>query len=113
MESRHLSSSNSLLGNKTADEETCSHFCFVPSHVFVVSDDLSSETKQHLVDSMVKLNHQDNNKILKDVYGADALLPTTAEMHIGDLVTCDFKKNVWRNTFIIQLGDCIASEVVT
>jgi len=56
----------------------------VPSHVFVVSNDLSSETKQHLVDSMVKLNHQDNNQILKDVYGADALLPTTAEMHIGD-----------------------------
>ena len=56
----------------------------VPSHVFVVSNDLSSETKQHLVDSMVKLNHQDNNQILKDVYGADALLPTTAEMHIGN-----------------------------
>jgi len=32
----------------------------------------------------VKLNHQDNNQILKDVYGADALLPTTAEMHIGN-----------------------------
>ena len=56
----------------------------VPSHVFVVSDDLSSKTKEHLVDSMVKLNHQDNNQILKDVYGADALLPTTAEMHIGN-----------------------------
>jgi len=37
-----------------------------------------------LVDSMVKLNHQDNNQILKDIYGADALLPTTAEMHIGN-----------------------------
>jgi len=36
------------------------------------------------VDSMVKLNHHDNNQILKDVYGADALLPTTAEMHIGN-----------------------------
>ena len=56
----------------------------VPSHVFVVSDDLSDITKQHLIDSMVKLNHQDNNQILKDVYGADALLPTTAEMHIGN-----------------------------
>lgn len=56
----------------------------VPSHVFVVSDELSSYTKQHLVDSMVKLNHHDNNHILKDVYGADALLPTTAEMHIGN-----------------------------
>jgi len=29
-------------------------------------------------------NHQDNNQILKDIYGADALLPTTAEMHIGN-----------------------------
>jgi len=56
----------------------------VPSHVFVVSDNLSDKTKQHLVDSMVKLNHQDYNQILKDVYGADALLPTTAEMHIGN-----------------------------
>ena len=26
----------------------------------------------------------DNNQILKDIYGADALLPTTAEMHIGN-----------------------------
>jgi len=42
----------------------------VPSHVFVVSDNLSDKTKQHLVDSMVKLNHQDNNHILKDIYGA-------------------------------------------
>jgi len=56
----------------------------VPSHVFVVSNNLSDKTKQHLVDSMVKLNHQDNNQILKDIYGADALLPTTAEMHIGN-----------------------------
>ena len=32
----------------------------------------------------MKLNHQDYNQILKDVYGADALLPTTAEMHIGN-----------------------------
>jgi len=56
----------------------------VPSHVFVASNDLSPKTKQHLVDSMVKLNHQDNNQILKDIYGADALLPTTAEMHIGN-----------------------------
>jgi len=37
----------------------------VPSHVFVVSDNLSDKTKQHLVDSMVKLNHQDYNQILK------------------------------------------------
>ena len=29
----------------------------VPSHVFVASNDLSPKTKQHLVDSMVKLNH--------------------------------------------------------
>jgi len=56
----------------------------VPSHVFVASNNLSDKTKQHLVDSMVKLNHQDNNQILKDIYGADALLPTTAEMHIGN-----------------------------
>jgi phosphonate transport system substrate-binding protein len=56
----------------------------VPSHVFVVSDTLSDTTKQKLVDVLTKLNHQDNNQILKDVYGADALLSTTAEMHIGN-----------------------------
>ena len=33
---------------------------------------------------MVKLNHQDYTQILKDIYGADALLPTTDEMNIGN-----------------------------
>ena len=56
----------------------------VPSHVFMVSADMSDSTKQSLVNALVKLNHEDNNKILTDLYGAEALLPTTTEMHIGD-----------------------------
>ena len=56
----------------------------VPSHVFIVSADMSDSTKQSLVNALVKLNHEDNNKILTDLYGAEALLPTTTEMHIGD-----------------------------
>ena len=55
----------------------------VPSHVFVVSDDMSEATKKHLLDAMLALNEDENNPILKNVYGAEALLPTTTTMHIG------------------------------
>ena len=50
----------------------------------MVSADMSDSTKQSLVNALVKLNYEDNNKILTDLYGAEALLPTTTEMHIGD-----------------------------
>jgi phosphonate transport system substrate-binding protein len=33
---------------------------------------------------MLELNKDENNQILKDIYGADALLPTTTTMHIGE-----------------------------
>ena len=33
---------------------------------------------------MTKLNYDENNHILKNIYGADSLLPTTTAMHIGD-----------------------------
>ncbi|MFB5597737.1 MAG: phosphate/phosphite/phosphonate ABC transporter substrate-binding protein, partial [Nitrosopumilaceae archaeon] len=56
----------------------------VPSHVFMVSSDMSDSTKTALVDALVELNYGENNKILTDLYGAEALLPTTTEMHIGD-----------------------------
>jgi phosphonate transport system substrate-binding protein len=56
----------------------------VPSHVFMVSSDMSDSTKFALVDALVQLNYGENNKILTDLYGAEALLPTTTEMHIGD-----------------------------
>ena len=59
----------------------------VPSHVFMVSADMSDSTKQALVDALVQLNHEENNQILADLYGAEALLPTTTEMHIGDFGT--------------------------
>lgn len=56
----------------------------VPSHVFMVSADLSDSTKAALVDAMIQLNYDENNQILRNLYGAEALLPTTTKMHIGD-----------------------------
>ncbi|MDH3656549.1 MAG: phosphate/phosphite/phosphonate ABC transporter substrate-binding protein [Nitrosopumilus sp.] len=56
----------------------------VPSHVFMVSADMSKSTKDALVDALVELNYDENNSILKDLYGAEALVPTTTTMHIGD-----------------------------
>ena len=59
----------------------------VPSHVFMVSADMSDSTKAALVDAMIQLNYEENNEILGNLYGAEALLPTTTEMHIGDFGT--------------------------
>ena len=59
----------------------------VPSHVFMVSGDMSDSTKAALIKAMIQLNYQENNEILNDLYGAEALLPTTTEMHIGDFGT--------------------------
>ncbi len=56
----------------------------VPSHVFVVSPELSDGTKVALVNALVELNYAENNQILRNIYGAEALLPTSTEMHIGD-----------------------------
>jgi phosphonate transport system substrate-binding protein len=56
----------------------------VPSHVFVVSNNMSESTKKLLVNAMLGLNDDENNQILIDIYGADALLPTTTTMHIGE-----------------------------
>jgi len=59
----------------------------VPSHVLIVSDDMSDSTKQLFVEAMLELNKDENNHILKNVYGAEALLPTTTSMHIGEFGT--------------------------
>ena len=56
----------------------------VPSHVFVVSDEMSTNTRMALRDAMIGLNDDDHNQILRDLYGAQALLPTTTSLHIGD-----------------------------
>jgi phosphonate transport system substrate-binding protein len=56
----------------------------VPSHVFVVSSEMSEGTKTALVNALVDLNYAENNHILRNIYGAEALLPTSTEMHIGD-----------------------------
>lgn len=56
----------------------------VPSHVFMVNADMSDSTKNALVDALVELNYDEKNYILKDLYGAEALVPTTTTMHIGD-----------------------------
>ena len=56
----------------------------VPSHVFVVSSEMSEGTKTALVNALIDLNYAENNHILRNIYGAEALLPTSTEMHIGD-----------------------------
>lgn len=55
----------------------------VPSHVFVVSSDMTENTRKALIDAMLGLNHDDNNQILRNLYGAQAMLPTTTTLHIG------------------------------
>jgi phosphonate transport system substrate-binding protein len=59
----------------------------VPSHVFMVSSSMSEPTKDDLVSALIKLNYDENNFILTDLYGAEALVPTTTTMHIGEFGT--------------------------
>jgi len=59
----------------------------VPSHVFMVSADMSESTRDALVDALIELNYDENNSILTDLYGAEALVPTTTTMHIGEFGT--------------------------
>ena len=59
----------------------------VPSHVFMVSAEMSESTKNALVDALIELNYDENNSILTDLYGAEALVPTTTTMHIGEFGT--------------------------
>ena len=56
----------------------------VPSHVVMISSDMSESTKNLLVDALIQLNYDENNHILTDLYGAEALVPTTTTMHIGE-----------------------------
>ena len=59
----------------------------VPSHVFMVSPDMTESTKDALVDALIELNYDENNEILQNLYGAEALVPTTTTMHIGEFGT--------------------------
>ena len=59
----------------------------VPSHVFMVNADMSESTRNALVDALIQLNYDENNLILRNLYGAEALVPTTTTMHIGDFGT--------------------------
>jgi len=59
----------------------------VPSHVFMVSADMSESTRDALVDALIELNYDENNSILTNLYGAEALVPTTTTMHIGEFGT--------------------------
>ena len=56
----------------------------VPSHVVMVSSDMSDSTKKALVDALIQLNYDENNHILTNLYGAESLVPTTTTMHIGE-----------------------------
>ncbi|MCJ8306609.1 MAG: phosphate/phosphite/phosphonate ABC transporter substrate-binding protein [Nitrosopumilus sp.] len=59
----------------------------VPSHVFMVSAEMSDSTRNALVDALIELNYDENNSILTNLYGAEALVPTTTTMHIGNFGT--------------------------
>ena len=59
----------------------------VPSHVFMVNADMSNSARDALVDTLIELNYDENNDILKNLYGAEALVPTTTTMHIGEFGT--------------------------
>ena len=50
----------------------------------MVNADMSESTRDVLVDALIELNYDENNSILQDLYGAEALVPTTTTMHIGD-----------------------------
>ena len=56
----------------------------VPSHVFMVNSEMSEGTQKALVDALIKLNYDEHNEILTNLYGAEALVPTTTTMHIGE-----------------------------
>ncbi len=59
----------------------------VPSHVFMVSAEMSEPTKNALVDALIELNYDEHNYILENLYGAEALVPTTTTIHIGGFGT--------------------------
>jgi phosphonate transport system substrate-binding protein len=56
----------------------------VPSHVVMVNSGMSDSTKSALTDALIQLNYDENNHILTDLYGAEALVPTTTTLHIGE-----------------------------
>ncbi|RNJ79221.1 MAG: phosphate/phosphite/phosphonate ABC transporter substrate-binding protein [Nitrosopumilus sp. H8] len=56
----------------------------VPSHVFMVHPGMADSTRDALVEALIRLNYDENNKILTDLYGADALVPTSTALHIRD-----------------------------
>lgn len=59
----------------------------VPSHVLVVSEDMSESNKKALTDAVLKLNGGPNAGILEALYGVDAMLPTTTDHHMAGF--CD------------------------
>ncbi|MDA7952407.1 MAG: PhnD/SsuA/transferrin family substrate-binding protein [Nitrosopumilus sp.] len=59
----------------------------VPSHVLVASADLGGPAREALVEAMIKLNYDEHNQILVDMYGAEAMVPTSTDLHFGDFGT--------------------------
>lgn len=59
----------------------------VPSHVLVVRDDMSENNRKALTDAVLKLNGGPNASIINDLYGVDAMLPTTTDHHMAGF--CD------------------------
>ena len=46
----------------------------VPSHVFVVSSEMSEGTKTALVNALIDLNYAENNHILRNIYGGRSIV---------------------------------------
>jgi len=53
----------------------------------MVSENMSEPTREALVNALIQLNYDENNEILQNLYGAEALVPTTTTMHIGEFGT--------------------------
>lgn len=57
----------------------------VPTHGFVVRGDLAYDLVVHIQEAFLKLNEPDNQKILRDLFGAEALAAVSHRQHVAPL----------------------------
>ena len=57
----------------------------VPTHVVMTSNTLPDEWRLRVTLAMLRLNLPENIDLIRDLYGVDGLIPTTTEIHLGDL----------------------------
>ncbi len=56
----------------------------VPSHVLVISKTLPEDWRLKITLAFINLNKDENRHILRELYGVDALVATTAEAHLEE-----------------------------